>query len=98
MSNKENQNTNRSKNFTWYKFSIELIKRYLNQLVFIELDGIGGLEYNSSRLHKMLGILDPRQRQNYYYQEHTWWQNFTIKYFLGVKKEIIAFEHKSLAT
>ena len=35
---------------------------------------------------------------NYYYREHTWWQNFTIKYFLGVKEEIIAFECKSLAT
>ena len=33
---------------------------------------------------------------NNYYREHTWWQNFTIEYFLGVKEEIIAFECKSL--
>ena len=35
---------------------------------------------------------------NDYSREHTWWQNLTIKYFLGVKEEIIAFECKSLAT
>ena len=35
---------------------------------------------------------------NYYYREHTWWQNFTIECFLGVQEEIIAFKCKSLAT